>query len=82
MFKKCSPGGGRRKSNLISFSTWTCFRHQGLPMDLPGDFREHIYMIVSLFGNNFVSLFAKKANKTKEKTFVEDVRETSCKSNE
>jgi hypothetical protein len=44
------------------------FGRQGLPMELPSDFREHFYTILTRFGHTFGSLFAKKGREINKKT--------------
>ena len=41
------------------------FGRQGLPMELLSDPQEHLYMILTKFGNNVGNLFAKKTNPKK-----------------
>ena len=53
--------GSETKDDVI-FSTWTHLGHQGLPMELWGDFQEHVYLIFTRSRNSF----GKIATKTKQ----------------
>ena len=81
MSKTWSSERGGRKSNLMLFLTWMHFGRQGPPQELLGDFQEHVYMILTRFGNNFGSLSAKETKRI-QKTIQRDDQEAGCKSNE
>ena len=53
MSQKWSPDKEGESPISCSFLTWMHFGRQGLAMELPGDFQEHFYMILTKFGNNF-----------------------------
>ena len=58
---KMVPGRGGEKVQLnVFFLTWMHFGRQGLPIELPSDFQEHFYTILTRFGHMFGNLFAKK----------------------
>ena len=60
-------GGGKLQFNVV-FLTWMHFGRQGLPMELPSDFQEHFYTILTRFGHTFGSLFAQKKRNHKKQT--------------
>ena len=60
------PGRGREKVQFnVFFLTWNHFGRQGLPIELPSDFQEHFYTILTRFGHIFGSLFGKKGREIK-----------------
>ena len=73
--------GGRIQFNVF-FLTWMHFGRQGLPMELPSDFQEHFYTILTRFGHIVGTLFAKKRREVKKESNKVNDRETSFKSNE
>ena len=66
MSQKRSLGGGEKVEFNVFFLTWMHFGRQGLPMELPSDFQEHFYMILTKFEDNIRSLFAKKTKQLRK----------------
>ena len=60
MCQKWSPDGGGESQFNVFFLTWMHFGRQGLPIELPSDFQEHFYTILTRFGHMFGSHLAKK----------------------
>ena len=62
---KMVPGRGGESQFNVFFLTWMHFGRQGLPIELPSDFQEHFYTILTRFGHIFGSLFGKKGREIK-----------------
>ena len=58
---------GEKVAIYVFIPPCTHFGHQGRPMELQGDFREHFPLILGRFNDSFGSLFATETKHIKEK---------------
>ena len=64
---KMVPGqGGEKVKFNVFLLTWMHFGRPGLLIELPSDFQEHLYTILTRFGHIVGSLFAKKGRGIKK----------------